>query len=180
MTKPLRQIVSELRASGELDEEALGRLEKHRRKMIYITCGIPAFILITPLIKGNILGLLLAGGISYYFIALVLMPSLKEWDVLTYLISFGQRGKATVRDVTSRPGIGYSRVTEIACVTEINSRELSSKVIVSPKFLREKNYPKDGDEIDIFYNPENPALFRFFNKKMEEFFCISKRKVGEN
>ena len=194
--KSVEEVVAGLRVRGDLDEEKWRELKRHWKKLYSWIYSISAFLLVLALIKMELLGLLLVGGLVYYLVVVMLEGTLKEWTILTHLFSNGVRHGAVAKEVTAlfpygvrQPvvdtlkGIECSNsracMLEVKSILNLNKEKFTSTYYIPSKWVKGAYCPKSGDEIDVVYDKDNPSLFRFYNKKLDDFYCINKNKKGE-
>jgi len=108
MQKSINEIVEELRANGELDEEKWTELEQEIRKKKHLVYSISGILLALAITKMEPLGILLTGGISYY-LYIGLRKELQESKILTNLFSYGTTCKASAGDIVARFPFGTKR-----------------------------------------------------------------------
>jgi hypothetical protein len=177
--KSLNEIVADLRAKGELDEVKYLALKNNQNGLSRLLYGLSLFLVFGGIFKAtqtgklsDIIGLLLIGlPIAYYLIFVMLRNALNENLILIYLVSYGVRHKATVINI-ERGGMGF---VELTCSAKINGKNILNTFMVSGNFLDLYDYPSIGDEIDIIYDRDNPSLFRFYNEKLNDFYCIKRK-----
>ncbi len=174
MKSTIKEIADELRANSELDEEKLRMLEKEQRKIGWILYSLAIVPLFGAVIEMSLTSIIFAGVLAYYFIFVMLRKGTKEFVILTHLFSNGIKHKGILHNLVPHTGLVHK--IDIECSTNVGNKNFRDNFIASHKFLKAKDYPKIGDEIEIIYDKNNPSLFRFYNKEYANHFCIRKHK----
>jgi|CXWL01.1.fsa_nt_gi hypothetical protein len=177
--KSLDEIVADLRAKGELDEEKWLKLKNKQKGLSTLLYGLSLFLVFGSIFKAvntggliNVLGLFfIVFPIVYYLIFVMLRNTINNNLTMVYLASYGARHKATVKNVR-RGGMGY---VELTCSAKFGDQNIANKLMVSGNFLGLYDYPSIGDEIDIIYDKDNTSLFRFYNAKLNDFYCLKRK-----
>jgi len=175
----IEEVVGRLRAEGNLDEKKWLNLQKHMRKLKLMIYSISAFLLLGAVYEMSVFSFLFVGAIVYYLVAVILENSLKEWGVLTPLFSNGIRHKAHINDVAE---VGWPRSITSGLIIEstlnLGGNDFKETILIPLTYIERKDFPKSGDEIEVIYDKENPFLFRFYNKKLNDLYCLNNNRNG--
>jgi hypothetical protein len=193
MRQTTAELAEELRAIGSLDEEKWLALQKAESKKFRGLKIIGAFCFFAAVFYMNFIILIFMGGFAYYVIFVALRNSQKEWVILAHLFSYGEKSKAVIDcstvffrggsyvvDKENTETVGWSDASlcsfKIRSSYSFENKGYTSTQNMPAHWVANERYPKSGEEIEIMYDKKNPSLFRYYNKKLNDLYCIRKAK----
>ncbi len=174
--KTLEEIVADLRAKGELDEEALAKFEKWDKKLVKVLIFLYSSLVLATLPDFGFFSVIILIVAGYYFYFEIFFPSKASKILLLKIFSLGKITDGIITKYEEKQAIYWPRSFLIDVMFKYDENPYKNKQKIQGGINASLDEPlKQGMTIKIIYLKESPELCWIYTEKLNNIYNIRKK-----